>query len=103
MSVMFVPISVRLAASDFRLIRSAAAAFLIAAALLAPGTAVAQQVGAHVTTNPNQRAGPGARYPALVVVPRGAAVALFGRVRDLTWCDGAYRGNRGWFSALGRS
>ncbi len=98
MSVMFVPITVYLAASDFRLIRSAAA-FLVAAALLVPGTAVAQQVGAHVTTNLNQRAGPGTRYPALVVVPQGAAVALFGCVRDLTWCDGAYRGNRGWFSA----
>ena len=98
MSVMFVPITVCLAASDFRLIRSAAA-FLVAAALLVPGTAVAQQVGAHVTTNLNQRAGPGTRYPALVVVPQGAAVALFGCVRDLTWCDGAYRGNRGWFSA----
>ena len=83
----------------FASFRSAAAAFLVAAALLVPGTAVAQQVGAHVTTNLNQRAGPGTRYPALVVVPKGAAVALFGCVRDLTWCDGAYRGNRGWFSA----
>jgi len=69
MSVTFVPFSVRLAVPDFCLTRSAAAALLVAAALLSPATAVAQQVGAHVTVNLNQRAGPGTCYPAPVVVP----------------------------------
>ena len=79
--------------------RSAVAGILLAAATSIPSVANAQQIYANTTTNLNQRAGPDTRYPVLVVVPSGAAVTLFGCVRNLTWCDGSFRGYRGWFSA----
>lgn len=78
---------------------SGVAGIVLAAAAFIPGVANAQQVYANTTVNLNQRAGPDTRYPVLVVAPRGAAVTLFGCVRNLTWCDGAYRGYRGWFAA----
>ncbi len=79
--------------------RIAVVGLVSAAAALIPSGASAQQVYANTTTNLNQRAGPDTRYPVLVVAPRGAAVTLFGCVRNMTWCDGAYRGYRGWFAA----
>jgi uncharacterized protein YraI len=82
-----------------RLMQGVALSIVLVAAAAVPSTASAQQVYANTTTNLNQRAGPDTRYPVLVVAPRGAAVTLFGCVRNLTWCDGAYRGYRGWFSA----
>ena len=79
--------------------RTAVVGLVLAAAAFVPSGANAQQVYANTTTNLNQRAGPDTRYPVLVVAPRGAAVTLFGCVRNLTWCDGAFRGYRGWFAA----
>ncbi|MEO8224780.1 MAG: DUF6600 domain-containing protein, partial [Gammaproteobacteria bacterium] len=79
--------------------RLAAAAVVLIAAISFSGAADAQQVYATTTVNLNQRAGPDTRYPVLVVVPQSAPVTLFGCVRNLTWCDGSYRGYRGWFSA----
>ena len=76
----------------------AGAAALIAAAggLLAPGHSLAQSAPASVTANLNQRAGPDTRYPVVVVVPAGSQVTLFGCLSDYSWCDGDFRGNRGW-------
>jgi uncharacterized protein YraI len=98
MSDLLVPIFVRMAVEGIRIIRTLVAALVLAAAL-PTAAAIAQPIEANVTTNLNQRAGPGIRFPVLVVVPAGAPVTLFGCVRDLSWCDGAYRGTRGWFSA----
>ncbi len=79
--------------------RAAIFGLVVAAAAFVAGGANAQQVYANTTTNLNQRAGPDTRYPVLVVAPSGVAVTLFGCVRSLAWCDGAYRGYRGWFAA----
>ena len=84
---------------DIRAIRSPIVAGLVAACLLAPGHSFAQSVAAYASVNLNQRAGPGTRFPVIVVAPVRTPVTLFGCLSDLSWCDGAYQGNRGWFSA----
>ena len=79
---------------------SASIAFCLATAVLAvPSAANAQQVRAQVTTDLNQRAGPSTRFPVIATAPEGSAITLFGCISDLSWCDGAYLGYRGWFSA----
>ena len=83
----------------FRNFRSAIVAGLIVAALLASGHSFAQSVSAYASVNLNQRAGPGTRFPIIATAPVGTPVTLFGCLGDLSWCDGAYQGNRGWFSA----
>jgi hypothetical protein len=35
----------------------------------------------------------------VVVVPARAPVAIYGCLRDFSWCDGSYQGKRGWLSA----
>ena len=77
------------------------AATLIAAAgaLLAPSHSLAQSATATVTANLNLRAGPGTQYPAIVVLPAGTQVTLFGCLSDYSWCDGDLLGNRGWLNA----
>ena len=79
----------------------AGAVGLIAAlgVLLAPGHSLAQSVPAYASVNLNQRAGPGTRFPVIATAPVGTPVSLFGCLSDLSWCDGAFQGNRGWFSA----
>ena len=74
---------------------------LIAASgvLLTPGHSFAQSASAYASVNLNQRAGPSTRFPVIATAPIGTPVSLFGCLSDLSWCDGSYRGNRGWFSA----
>jgi uncharacterized protein YraI len=82
-------------------LRTAVAASVAAAAILLSPAADAQVQGvrAYVTVNLNHRAGPGTRFPVLTTVPNGSAVTVFGCLSDMSWCDGAFRGHRGWFSA----
>lgn len=51
------------------------------------------------SSNLNLRAGPGTQYPAIQVIPRGGTVTLYGCLANYTWCDGAFRGARGWVSS----
>ena len=67
--------------------------------LIAPGPSFAESVPAYASVNLNQRAGPSTRFPVIATAPVGTPVSLFGCLNDLSWCDGAYQGNRGWFSA----
>ncbi len=73
----------------------------VGAVVLAPGHGLAQPVSvqAFVTVDLNQRAGPGTKFPVLVVAPGRSQVALHGCLSDLSWCDGTFQGSRGWFSA----
>lgn len=42
------------------------------------------------------RAGPDSDYPALRRIARSAQVSVHGCLRDWSWCDVDYRGDRGW-------
>jgi uncharacterized protein YraI len=74
---------------------------MFAGAALASNAAQAQSNAAVAvpSANLNQRAGPGTQYPPLQVIPRGASVTLYGCISGLSWCEGSYRGIRGWLSA----
>ena len=52
-----------------------------------------------VTTNLRMRAGPSSEHPVVVVVTADSAVELLGCVKDYTWCEVRFRGDRGWMSA----
>jgi uncharacterized protein YraI len=51
-------------------------------------------------TNVNLRAGPGVYYPAIVVVPTHAPIAILGCLGDYTWCDVYFQGSRGWMRSI---
>jgi uncharacterized protein YraI len=42
----------------------------------------------YVTTNLNQRAGPGTQYPPLQVIPSRSQVLINGCLPDFSWCEG---------------
>lgn len=42
------------------------------------------------------RAGPDSDYPAVQRINRNAQVSVYGCLRDWSWCDVAYRRDRGW-------
>ncbi len=44
-------------------------------------------------------AGPDWRYPHVGILYPRASVSIIGCLRDWSWCDVAYRGNRGWVPA----
>lgn len=69
------------------------------AALLAAPTALAQSDRAYTNTSANLRAGPDAGYPRIVTIPGGSSVQVYGCINDWSWCDVAWRGERGWMSA----
>ena len=72
------------------LVAAAAAAFAFAL------PAAASAANAVTTGNVNMRAGPSASYPVVAQVPEGAPVQIFGRVKDGSWCDTLWVGQRGW-------
>ncbi|MCD7099206.1 SH3 domain-containing protein [Stenotrophomonas sp. MMGLT7] len=69
------------------------------AALLAAPTALAQSDRGYTNTNANLRAGPDAGYPRIATIPGGSPVQVYGCINDWSWCDVAWRGERGWLSA----
>ncbi|MBE7183413.1 MAG: SH3 domain-containing protein [Methylobacterium mesophilicum] len=68
------------------------------AAVLLPG--IASAAGTAIATgNVNLRAGPSTGYPAVNLVPRGQDVRVNGCLRNRSWCDVSYYGQRGWMSS----
>ncbi|MEP7043239.1 MAG: SH3 domain-containing protein [Dokdonella sp.] len=57
---------------------------------------VAQAYDGFVTANVNLRAGPDVGYPAVMLLPSGAPVAIQGCIDGWTWCDVIAGPNRGW-------
>lgn len=72
------------------------AALLVSGLLLLAANAQAQT--AYITTNANLRAGPDVGYPRVLTVPSGVSVQIYGCINDWSWCDIAWRGQRGWIS-----
>src|SRR2546423_2847312 len=74
------------------------AGFVVAALLLAiPSAALAAR--GIVTTEVSMRAGPGTGFPVVDRIPGGARVNIHGCLRDNSWCDVSWDGDRGWVSA----
>ena len=56
----------------------------------------ANAANATTTGSLNMRAGPSVSYPVVTQVPAGAPVQIFGCVKDGSWCDTLWVGQRGW-------
>lgn len=48
------------------------------------------------TANVNMRSGPSTAYPAVVVIPEGAPLVIYGCLSDTPWCDVSFSRGRGW-------
>lgn len=73
---------------------------LFAAALtVATVSATSAATTSVAVTNVNLRAGPSTVYPAITVVPAGAAITTFGCVAGYSWCDIGFGPYRGWVAA----
>ena len=66
------------------------------AGLTLMGIAGAHAAPGFSTANVNMRAGPDTEYPAVDVIPEGESVDIRGCLRDESWCDVIWAGNRGW-------
>ena len=67
---------------------------LLAVAVLAPLSALAAD--GYVNGYVNLRAGPGTRYPRIMTLQPGTAVAVHGCINGWSWCDVGAQGERGW-------
>jgi uncharacterized protein YraI len=47
----------------------------------------------------NERAGPSTLYPAIIVIPAGAPILIYGCLEDYSWCDISWGPYRGWMAA----
>ncbi|PKR88264.1 hypothetical protein CXZ10_15830 [Pleomorphomonas diazotrophica] len=74
-------------------------AALLCLAGLFPSTTGALAAPAEVLAAANLRTGPGAQYQALMVLPPGTPVEIYGCLGDDSWCDVGYGNMRGWLSA----
>ncbi|MBS1183137.1 MAG: bacterial domain protein [Proteobacteria bacterium] len=54
---------------------------------------------AEVLAAVNLRTGPGAHYYAIMVLPPGAPVEIYGCLADDSWCDVGYGDTRGWMAS----
>ena len=71
----------------------------LAALLVLPGTASAQQAQAYTNGPVNLRAGPARDYPLVAQLPNGAPLTVMGCINNYTWCDVASPNLRGWVYA----
>lgn len=67
---------------------------MLAVAVLAPLSALAAD--GYVNGYVNLRAGPGTRYPRIMTLQPGTAVAVHGCINGWSWCDVGTQGERGW-------
>ena len=72
-------------------------ALAVAGLCAVPAVASAATNG-FATANVNMRSGPSTRYPAVVVIPVGAPVAINGCLNTVNWCDVTFARGRGWVS-----
>jgi uncharacterized protein YraI len=72
---------------------------LVVAALLLTIPSAALAARGIVTTAVSMRAGPGIGFPVVDRIPGGARVNIHGCLRDNSWCDVSWDGDRGWVSA----
>ena len=79
------------------MIRKCTSALVVAASMLLPMTALAQQ--AYTTHAVNMHAGPAKDYPLVAWLPSGAPVAVAGCLNGWHWCDVIAGPNRGWVYA----
>ncbi|MGD9712445.1 MAG: SH3 domain-containing protein [Thermomicrobiales bacterium] len=60
------------------------------------GTAAQAASPGYTTANVNIRTGPDVEYPSVGVIPEGDDIVVEGCLRDESWCDVSWAGNRGW-------
>lgn len=60
------------------------------------GAAAAHAAPGYSTANVNMRAGPDIDFPRVDLIPEGSPVEIRGCLRDESWCDVIWAGNRGW-------
>lgn len=70
----------------------------LVAAALPLSSATAQTMRGYTATSTRLYSGPLRDYPTVRTVRRGTVVNVYGCLRDWTWCDVTYRGNRGWIA-----
>lgn len=68
----------------------------IIAGLTMLGTAAAQAAPGFSTANVNIRTGPDTDFPSVGVIPEGDDLDIRGCLKDESWCDVIWAGNRGW-------
>jgi uncharacterized protein YraI len=68
----------------------------VIAGLIVMGAAAAQAAPGVSTANVNVRTGPDTDFPSVGVIPEGDDVEIAGCLRDESWCDVIWAGNRGW-------
>ena len=71
-------------------------ALTLVAAVLPLSPAVARQSNGYVVRTTTMRAGPAYDYPAVQRLYRNSSVAVYGCLRDWSWCDVGTRYARGW-------
>ncbi len=60
------------------------------------GLASAQAAPGFSTADVNIRSGPDTEFPSVGVIPEGDQIEIAGCLRDESWCDVIWAGNRGW-------
>ncbi|WP_082072993.1 SH3 domain-containing protein [Hyphomicrobium sp. 99] len=60
------------------------------------GISTAEAAPGYATANVNLRAGPDIDYPSVGIIPDSDPVDVRGCLRDESWCDVIWAGNRGW-------
>jgi uncharacterized protein YraI len=63
---------------------------------VALGIPYAEAAPGYATANVNLRAGPDTDYPSVGVIPDSDPIDVKGCLRDESWCDVVWAGNRGW-------
>jgi uncharacterized protein YraI len=66
------------------------------AVFLTLGAAAVQAAPGYSTANVNMRTGPDTDFPSVGVIPEGDPLDVQGCLRDESWCDVIWGGNRGW-------
>jgi uncharacterized protein YraI len=65
-------------------------------AFVALGAAAAHAEPGYATANVNLRTGPDVDFPSVGVIPEGEELYVEGCLRDESWCDVRWGGERGW-------